>query len=61
MISSLYKKDSEFMMVVNASNIDKNFDWLESVMIEDVILKNKSMDIGLIALQGPFRVKFYNL
>ena len=49
----IYKKNSEFMMVVNASNIDKNFDWLESVMIEDVILKNKSMDIGLIALQGP--------
>ena len=37
----IYKKNSEFMMVVNASNIDKNFDWLESVMIEDVILKTK--------------------
>ncbi len=53
----IYKKDSEFMMVVNASNIDKNFDWLESVMIDDVILKNKSMDIGLIAIQGPFSRK----
>ena len=53
----IYKKDSEFMMVVNASNIDKNFDWLESVIIEDVILKNKSMDIGLIAIQGPFSRK----
>ncbi len=49
----IYKKNSEFMMVVNASNIDKNFDWLESVMIEDVVLKNKSKDIGLIAIQGP--------
>ena len=49
----IYKKDSEFMMVVNASNIDKNFDWLESLLIEDVVLKNKSMDIGLIAVQGP--------
>ncbi len=49
----IYKKDSEFMMVVNASNIDKNFDWLESVMIEDVTIKNKSMEIGLIAIQGP--------
>tara|TARA_Y100000768_G_C23891787_1_gene640555 strand:- start:99 stop:1139 length:1041 start_codon:yes stop_codon:yes gene_type:complete len=53
----IYKKDSEFMMVVNASNIKKNFDWLESVMIEDVILKNKSMDIGLIAIQGPLSRK----
>ena len=40
-------------MVVNASNIDKNFDWLESLLIEDVVLKNKSTDIGLIAIQGP--------
>ena len=53
----IYKKNSEFMMVVNASNIDKNFDWLESVMIEDVILENKSMDIGLIAIQGPYSRK----
>ena len=49
----IYKKNNEFMMVVNASNIDKNFDWLESLLIEDVILKNKSMDIGLVAVQGP--------
>lgn len=49
----IYKKDSEFMMVVNASNIDKNFGWLKSVLIEDVVLRNKSMDIGLIAVQGP--------
>ena len=49
----IYKKKNEFMMVVNASNIDKNFDWLESLLIEDVVLKNKSTDIGLIAIQGP--------
>tara|TARA_B100002052_G_scaffold298411_1_gene331826 strand:- start:635 stop:1726 length:1092 start_codon:yes stop_codon:yes gene_type:complete len=49
----IYKKDNEFMMVVNSSNIDKNFDWLESVLIENVTLKNKSKDIGLIAIQGP--------
>tara|TARA_Y100001970_G_scaffold294174_1_gene447955 strand:+ start:2498 stop:3589 length:1092 start_codon:yes stop_codon:yes gene_type:complete len=50
----IYKKKSEYMMVVNASNIEKNFNWLESVMIQDVILENKSMDIGLIAIQGPY-------
>ena len=49
----IFKKDNEFMMVVNAANIDKNFDWLESLMIEGVVLKNKSMDFGLIAIQGP--------
>ncbi len=49
----IYKKDNGFMMVVNASNIDKNFDWLKSVLIEGVTLKNVSMDFGLIAIQGP--------
>ena len=49
----IYKKNSEFMMVVNASNVDKNFDWLESLIIDGVVLKNNSADIGLIAIQGP--------
>ena len=53
----IYKKSNEYMMVVNSSNIDKNFQWLESVMIQDVNLKNKSMDYGLIAIQGPYSRK----
>ncbi len=53
----IYKKNSEFMMVVNASNIEKNFDWLESNIIEGVVIKNISEDIGLIAIQGPYSRK----
>ena len=53
----IYKKENEFMMVVNASNIEKNFQWLKSVLINDVQIKNSSQEIGLIAIQGPFSRK----
>lgn len=44
-----------FMTVVNASNIDKDFAWMQAAMIpnEQVTLINRSAEISLIALQGP--------
>ena len=53
----IYKKENEFMMVVNSSNIEKNFQWLESVLINDAQIKNLSKEIELIAIQGPFSRK----
>ena len=53
----IYKKENEFMLVVNSSNIEKNFQWLKSVLINDVQIKNSSQEIGLIAIQGPFSRK----
>ena len=49
----IYKKEDAFMMVVNSSNIDKNLQWLESVKIECVEIKNISQDCDMIAIQGP--------
>ena len=49
----IYKKENAFMVVVNASNIDKNFHWLESVIIDDVVINNISKDCDMIAIQGP--------
>lgn len=52
----VYRLDEQrFMMVVNAANIDKDWDWLNQVRQEwtDVELENQSQDVGLIALQGP--------
>jgi aminomethyltransferase len=49
----VYKKDSEYMLVVNAANLVKDFDWLQSHVEGDVNIENKSDDIGLVALQGP--------
>ncbi|MCH9652103.1 MAG: glycine cleavage system aminomethyltransferase GcvT [Deltaproteobacteria bacterium] len=43
----------EFLVVVNAANIDKDFDWLSSHLTEDCQLENQSDDFALIALQGP--------
>jgi aminomethyltransferase len=43
-----------FMLVVNASNIDKDFDWIASQKgEEDVSVKNISDEYSLLALQGP--------
>lgn len=42
-----------FMLVVNASNIDKDFDWLKQHAQGDVRLENVSADTSLLALQGP--------
>ena len=49
----LYKKPDGYFMVVNAANINKNFDWLSQNMIENVNLENVSDSYSLIALQGP--------
>jgi len=54
----LYKQPDGYFMVVNAGNIDKNFEWLNSNVIDNVIIENKSSDISLIAIQGPNTRKF---
>lgn len=43
----------QYFLVVNASNIDKDFDWLKSHLAGDVKLENHSADYGLLAIQGP--------
>ncbi len=50
----VYKiKDDEFMLVVNASNIDKDFEWLNSNNNFGVELVNESDEYSLLAVQGP--------
>ena len=49
----LYRKSSSYLMVVNAANIKKDFDWLSQNLLDDVHLEDISSDICLIALQGP--------
>ena len=41
------------MLVVNASNIEKNFNWLDKRLLDNVVLKDVSNEMGLLALQGP--------
>ena len=48
--------ENEYMLVVNASNIEKDWNWLQSHIIDGVIMKNVSDDISLLAVQGPCAV-----
>ena len=45
--------DTHFMLVVNASNIEKDFEWMQKVKSGDVQLQNVSDQYGLLAFQGP--------
>ena len=45
--------DSSYLAIVNASNIQKDFDWIESHRRGEGAMKNVSDDYALIALQGP--------
>ncbi|MEE9190108.1 MAG: glycine cleavage system aminomethyltransferase GcvT [Candidatus Neomarinimicrobiota bacterium] len=49
----VYRFGNHFMMVVNASNIKKDLDWLKKNLIEGVEIKDMSDRLSLIALQGP--------
>lgn len=50
----VYKLSADqFMLVVNASNIDKDLQWLQDHLIGDVVLENLSSETALLALQGP--------
>ena len=49
----LYRKSSGYFMVVNASNIQKDFDWISQYVPDDTLLEDISSDISLVAIQGP--------
>lgn len=49
----IYRYNEYYMLVVNASNIEKDFNWLNEYLFDDVTLENRSDEISLIAVQGP--------
>ena len=50
----VYKiKDNDYLLVVNASNIEKDWDWISKYNNKGVDMKNVSDDICLFAVQGP--------
>ena len=42
-----------YMMVVNASNIYKDYEWVDQNKLEGTVLLDKSDDYALLAVQGP--------
>ncbi|MHC0035939.1 glycine cleavage system aminomethyltransferase GcvT [Pseudoneobacillus sp. C159] len=50
----IYKmEDNHYLLVVNASNIDKDFQWLQDHLEGNVELTNLSEQTAQVALQGP--------
>ncbi|MFK7798128.1 MAG: glycine cleavage system aminomethyltransferase GcvT [Aureispira sp.] len=49
--------EEEYMLVVNASNIDKDWNWIAQQNTEGVEMKNISDQTSLMAIQGPKTVE----
>ena len=49
----IYKKRNDYLLVVNASNREKNLKWLKKHQESNVLIKDISESIGLLAIQGP--------
>jgi len=45
--------DDLYMLVVNASNIEKDWKWISDQNDVNAVIENRSDEIALIALQGP--------
>ncbi len=45
--------ENEYLMVVNASNIEKDFEWISQFKTGNVTLENLSDAYSLLAVQGP--------
>lgn len=50
----VYKqKDGEYLLVVNAANIEKDYQWLVQHRMDQVSIENVSDQIAQLAIQGP--------
>ncbi|CAM3994140.1 glycine cleavage system aminomethyltransferase GcvT [Mesobacillus thioparans] len=50
----VYKiEDDHYLLVVNASNIEKDFDWMQKHLAGDVKIENLSEGMAQLAIQGP--------
>ncbi len=54
----IYKRDEgNYLLVVNASNLEKDVEWMNQHKSSDVVIEDKSNDYALLALQGPLAEK----
>lgn len=53
----VYRRENGYLLVINASNIDKDYAWAKSNLIEGATLINKSDEWSQLAVQGPDSVK----
>jgi aminomethyltransferase len=50
-------KEEQYLLVVNASNIEKDWNWISSNNTAGVEMRNLSDDYSLLAIQGPKAVE----
>lgn len=50
-------KSNEYYLVVNAGNIDKDWDWIKKHNTQNVQMQNLSDNMSLFAVQGPNAIK----
>lgn len=52
------KENEEYMLVVNASNIEKDWNWITAHNSDNADMENISDKTGLLAVQGPKAVQY---
>lgn len=52
------KENEEYMLVVNAANIEKDWNWISTHNTQGVEMENISDHTGLLAVQGPKAVEY---
>jgi len=52
------KENEEYMLVVNASNIEKDWNWITAHNSDNTDMENISDKTGLLAVQGPKAVQY---
>jgi aminomethyltransferase len=52
------KENEEYLLVVNASNMEKDWSWIKEHNTEGVAMENVSDTTGLLAVQGPKAVQY---
>lgn len=53
----VYRLADKYMLVVNASNLNKDFEWLRAHLTGKTLLENCSDQTALLAIQGPLAEK----
>lgn len=54
------EENKVYMLVVNASNIEKDWGWISDQNTNNVEMHNISAKTALLAVQGPDATKFYS-
>ncbi len=49
----VYRLPDRYMVVVNASNLDKDWQWMQQHLLPNAAMVNRSDELSLLALQGP--------